>query len=252
MRAALIPPKGYFNTARRSDIHLVLAQIQDHSYEDVNASLPKDDYIIVDNGAAEGAMVSDLTLVRQARYYRADEVVIPDVLRDASATVERCKHFMERYAPRIPDANLMGVVQSTGTVAEVIQCLKAFEKFDRITTVGIPRHMMQSDIWKRQRVCDWIRQDGLQDRFQVHLLGTNPKFVDEPFYIARVNGWVRSVDSSLPYNYTIAKKALEPTSQLIVRPEGYFTRDWQLNDELLNSNIATFIGWASGTKGPRG
>lgn len=60
------------------------------------------------------------------------------------------------------------------------------------------------------------------------------------------------MDSSIPYNYAIAGTSL-PTwynnAKRIQRPEGYFTQDFEIDTQLLDKNIQTFIGWANGTEG---
>jgi hypothetical protein len=260
MRAALIPPKGLYDTAMQSDIHLVLAQ---HTMTDyvVNYmyNVGDDDFVIVDNGAAEGNMVSFETLLQRAYAYGAEEIVLPDVIGDFSNTMLLVEHSLVQWKQsavygglKFPQA--MAVVQSNGASSEWQDCIRFFERFPQITTLGIPRHFVDKDKWMRHQVLSWIKGHDLDKRFQVHLLGTNPKFPAEVSVLAKDHSWVRSVDSSLPYNYAIAGQPLDamPRKEPIGRPDGYFTEERKYDQDqraLVIDNINTFMRWASGTEG---
>jgi len=254
MRAALIPPRGYYNYATRSDIHLVLAQVCDPTYVGVyQYDVSADDHIIVDNGAAEGQMVQPDILFEKAYLYGADEIVLPDVLGSADATIDAVDSFMKEYSKLIETAghSFMGVVQAQGDMGSVIKCIRHFADIPRIKTLGVPRHLnTESDVWMRDRILTWIRNNGFDKRFRVHLLGTSPIFPSEILHIARRHPWVRSVDSSMPFNYTAAGVALDATTR-VHRPEGYFERNWNLWSELLDKNIKTYMEWARGIEGTR-
>ena len=252
MKAALIPPKGYYATAMQSDYHLMLAQITDREYVDTYGN--SDDYVIIDNGAAEGEMVSDSILLRRAMQVVADEIVVPDTMGHSDDTVARAHAFWESCTTAgfsTENMKFMGVVQSQGDRAGVIQCVEAFEKMP-ITALGIPRHLVDKDKHARYMICSWLKSYGYDERFEVHLLGTNPKYPSEVCNIVEAHPWVRGIDSSLPYNYTIAGKQLSALGYPyggIKRPGGYFDTVRRMDTTLLQSNIDTFMRWASGTEG---
>jgi hypothetical protein len=250
VRAALIPPKGWFRTAYRSDIHLVLAQIEDIDYQ--NTYLRDEvetDFVIVDNGAAEGNMVEDHKLFTRANYYAANEIVLPDVMGSADLTLKRAvKFFADNKEVISKEHRFMGVVQASHTMEQACRCIKTFASMPLVKTIGIPRHLVDRTDYARFQICQWLEaQSDLKDRFEVHLLGTNSKFPLEIRLIAQAFPWIRSCDSSMPYNYAIAGKELKPDVQGINRPMNYFDRrPDNLDSNLLDQNIETYTRWASG------
>lgn len=255
MRAALIPPYGFFDYARKSDIHLVLAQVTNPTYQRIYSLVPDEDYIIVDNGAAEGQPVTDDELLRAAANYGANEIVVPDVMQNGYETAERALRFFRDndFSTWQQGTRFMLVGQGT-TLTEVARC------FDRLIaiastcnvayTLGVPRHLLTTldDRFARHKILGLIASD-YGDR-NVHLLGTNSIFPNEIRRIAEDFPWVRSVDSSMPFNYTIAERRLSDLEPGINRPKGYFEDQIYIDQfSLLDENIATYLGWASGTEG---
>jgi hypothetical protein len=246
----------------QSDFHLVLAQITEVNYISSYMYGPDDDdFIVLDNGAAEGNMVGMGELLQRAVAYAADEIVLPDVIGNAEATINLVKDAMYQWRNHPVGAQVpvraMAVVQSSGASSEWQECIKAFEKIDAIKTLGIPRHFLDKDKWMRHQVVSWIKGMGLDERFEVHLLGTNPKWCTEVSFMAKNHPWIRSVDSSLPYNYAIAGVPLTDTmnrSIPISRVKDYFTKERTYDQNqraLVIDNINTFMRWASGTEGAR-
>lgn len=252
MRAALIPSKGLEATALLSDIHLVLAQeLYREEYLQTYVYAASDHFLILDNGAYEGAVVSPLFLMQRAVALRVNEVVIPDDMGNADGTIAQAKkffHWLEGFAMPTP-MNFMAVLQSTGDAASWQKCITEFAEMPDITTIGIPRHFVDKDRYMRYQVCAWIKGNHFDERFNVHLLGTNPKFVTEIATMANAFPWIRSCDSSLPYNYTIAGKRLGALVNREERPDHYFTEPRIVDQDLLAKNINTYKRWASGTEG---
>src|SRR5882757_5645454 len=114
MRAALIPPKGYEDYALNSNIHLVLPLpplIQNMKYLDVyQRAQRRGDFVILDNGCAEGQLVSGHHLLNVARAIRAHEIVAPDVMGDAAATLTATTNFIFDYQ-EARDYSIMAVLQ---------------------------------------------------------------------------------------------------------------------------------------------
>lgn len=248
MKAALIPPRGYFNTALRSDYHLVLPQIPYDRYEHLYSNLVDEtDFIILDNGAAEGQLVTDGALTNAMFTYGANEVVVPDVISDMQATVAHAIRFLtSQYLPSFTKPML--VVQGK-TLTEVQQCIDIFSETWPEATLGIPRHLLGTlhDGSARAHVLSYI--ESTWGEKTVHLLGTHPKYPAEIKVLAEAFPWVRGVDTSMPYNFTIAGELLTEASPGVARPDGYFDQVHKLDGDLLDRNIRTYLEWASGTKG---
>jgi hypothetical protein len=251
VRAALIPPKGLYHTALKSDYHLALAQIDTEDYLKVYAyDIEEGDFLILDNGAAEGQAVSNEELYFAARRIGAvEEVVAPDVMLDYPGTYAAVTNFLNETKTWY--RRHMLVVQGR-TWSDVYSCIDAYHNnfSEAKFTYGIPRHMLTTldTKYARLQILDYI-----QKRYgepAVHLLGTNPMWPMETFRIAREFSWVRGVDSSLPYNFAIQGVDLEKSDHYnpISRPEGYFEKDWskEVNHDLVAHNIRTFLSWARG------
>lgn len=254
MKAALIPPKGCYHTALESDYHLVLAQLRyDKEYLNTYRQEPVG-YIIVDNGAAEGATVCDEELMEAASLFRADEIVVPDVMQNAEATLQRAEEFMTKFG----DAEYRFMLVAQGrTRQEIEKCIKVYRRNWADAVIGLPRHLLETLNNLSARVSLLRHIEERYGQIEVHLLGTNPIHPVEVRRLAAQHPWVRGIDSSMPYNHTIAEDLLELTDivpspyNLIRRPEGYFSKEWHLGGRLLASNIETYMRWASGTEGTR-
>jgi hypothetical protein len=238
----------------RGTIHLALAQHDWHDYTLAYVEAAnRDHYIIVDNGAAENATVSDIELVSAARRFRASEIVVPDIMRDAEATIARCDIFFKgaKYELDFNTFRFMGVVQGRN-MAEILRCAKHFAKNQRIRTIGIPRHLITTTTTKCIRI-DVALEIAKQfpDRFDFHLLGTDRTYLKELFYVGKYHGWIRSVDTSAPYIYSAAGIALptnpgKPMPIKLRRPDDYFTRPYNIDLALVKHNVGVLNGWCRG------
>jgi hypothetical protein len=253
VKAALIPPKGYFDTALRSDYHLALAQIDDPTYKAVYSSLPEDHYLILDNGAAEGQPVNDERLGAMSMLYAANELVAPDVIGDAKETLTTTRQFWRR-SPALGIEQIMMVVIQGRSMHELYQMVDNVAETYANAVMGIPRHTIITcdNVYARLHLLRYIERTIGKD-VKVHLLGTAPSYPTEIRLVAEDYPWVRGVDTSMPYNYAIHGYSLakDAASVVIPRPVGYFEKDWQIDRGLLDENINTYLEWASGTEGTR-
>jgi hypothetical protein len=253
VKLALIPPAGYEGIALRSNMHLTLAQIEAGAYHDVyKAAAVRGDYVIMDNGANEGQTVGDALLMHRASYLGAKEVVVPDVIGDRGRTLLRARQFFMNmqtmsYSPH--DYKFMGVAQGR-SIEEVERCVEGFSRFNYITAIGIPRHLIKSTGEQTIRVNIARRTlNKYGHRFEIHLLGTSPTWMDEVLYAARrLPKGIRSVDTSAPFNYAIAGKALKLGCEPVLRPPAYFSERRNISQELLDYNIDTLMRWADGLR----
>jgi hypothetical protein len=139
----------------------------------------------------------------------------------------------------------MAVVQ--GTELRMLKyCVHKFAE-SRVDVLGIPRHTLTTTNNKsiRIEVANWVEQT-YPGRFEIHLLGTNPEWLGEVAAVRKYADHVRSVDSSLPFNYAIARKSLRDCRDVVHRPDYYFEEDWsrRVDVRLLQDNITTFMEWA--------
>lgn len=255
MEAALIPARGLEIYALRSTFHLTLA-IPDalHNPYYVGAyrrAASRGDYIILDNGAAENQMAPDKKIIEAARILRAQEIVAPDVIKDSTATVARTTAFCSKFAEDLIGLKVMAVAQGN-KLAGFRTCVDNLARISRVKVIGIPRHVMETLDSKAARIdlANWIRE-AYPLRFDIHLLGTNPKWLHEVKAAATYAPHIRSVDSALAFNYTIHHTKLATTNKAFTRHPRFFTADWSRDvpANLLRDNIHTFMEWAGAKVG---
>ena len=234
MQIALIAPISCLTLASRTGYHLVLAQLlMRRDYATFFAE--QKGYRILDNGAAEGARVTMPDLSRLAKDFDFDEVVVPDVMGNASKTITMARAF-EKFAE--PGRQYMGVVQGK-TVAEIVNCATALSFLDYITVLVVPRHL--TSIHRDLRVNYGEALHNIYDRdLPLHFLGSG----EDPREVIRLStlDTARSHDTSMPF-VAAYKKSNIRTFQYKGRPDDYFNLR-PPNMELLHDNIRTYLDWA--------
>lgn len=243
----LIPPRGLENFALGSNFHLALAipsLMARKTYGGMYARAGRlNDYIVLDNGAAEGALVSDYDLLNSAAKISASEVVAPDVIRDFRGTIKRTTNFVNIAKPKF---RLMGVPQGV-TLEEFKKCVRVYNHLEAIKVIGIPRHIISTLKRPAARIefANWIATN-YPDRFDIHLLGMDPTWPKEVKHAAKYAPHIRSVDSSLPFNYALQGLRLDRTDEVVRRPKQYFELDWngRVDPKLVRGNVETLLEWA--------
>jgi hypothetical protein len=254
VKLALIPPRGFEAYALKGDAHLILAQIRYREYEELyGQACSEGGLTILDNGANEGQIVSDLLLMQQAGQYGVREIVVPDVIGSRDKTVQRARRFWQNVVNSsypYSTYDYMAVAQGT-SLSELFDCVATYSKLRFVTTIGIPRHLLQTAGTQMARItlAKHIREN-YGNRFQIHFLGTNPSWLAEVHYAAREVPFVRSVDTSAPFNYAIAGVPIKHSNRPIKRPEMYFDVAPTINTVTLNHNIRTMRRWLSGAEQP--
>lgn len=251
MKVALIPPRGLENYALRSKFHLALAipeLMSRRTYGGMYARLSHTgDFVVLDNGLAEGKPATVDELMSYAKAIRAKEVVLPDVMKAASGTIGAVKAFFKGTVSL--DYDYMAVVQGQSQ-KDFFKCAEEFAKLPFIRTLGIPRHMLTTLNQQAARI-DFahVVNEKYPKRFELHFLGTNPTWVSEVRHTSKYAPFVRSVDTSMPFNYAIAGELLGINSKQITRPNHYFGVDWshKIDGYLLRSNIQILMEWAGAT-----
>jgi hypothetical protein len=251
VKVGLIPPRGLENLALRSKFHLALAipDLMDRrAYGGMYKRAVKlGDFLILDNGIAEGLPCPMDRLRAYAEYVNANELVALDIMRDAQATVRVVrKYFAGDGVPPIPH---MAVAQGE-KMDDFKFCVNEFAGIKEIRTVGIPRHMLETLDAKACRIdlANWI-DDKFPKRFSLHFLGTNPVWKMEVHHASKYASHVRSVDTSMPFNYALASEELATSERVITRPKRYFENDWSrsVDISIVRRNIVTLLGWANAT-----
>lgn len=258
MDLILIPPKGLYGEPAewmlKPTSHMVLAHLLKHAdYRDVYRLKRKHgSFVMLDNGAAEYSKVTNEDLLRAIELINPHEVVIPDVMRDPAGTRYAVKEFLNMsYIDRdFVDygRQYLGVIQGQ-TKDELRKMVDFYSEYDVVTTLGIPRWLL-SKFSRAIRIdmANWIQEE-FPNRFQLHLLGTNPLWVKEVYAAAKYASHIRSVDTSLPFNYAIYDLLLTTkVNEPVHRPAYYFDADQRKIERhpAYSYNIRVIRRWASG------
>lgn len=207
-------------------------------------------FVILDNGAAEGYTVTDKEIIDLARKLGPDEIVIPDILGDMKGTIERAKKYMQKLTymgHKVWEFHHMFVAQGE-TIEEFVHSALWAHNQDWISTVAIPRHAITTcdDELARSIIVEKV-SDTLVDIRKllkpIHFLGTN---TDAPAEIktlsSRIKMWVRSVDTSFPFVAAWHGFPLE-VAWYAKRPEEYFELEADSFHDVLEENVDRLIGW---------
>lgn len=250
-KLALIPPIDLLEYTDQTRFQLMLPHlVDDQRYAYTYKRHCKDPwmYIILDNGVAEAVDFDTRDLLLMALDYRPDELVIPDVMQDAMATISKAVQFLDRISRLAEDElffqrlNYMFVIQGK-TMNDFRRCVEFASTHTWISTIGIPRHaiMTLGELNVRSELAQYVKQtSGLP----VHLLGGSHMHPTE----LRDEKWpinVRSTDTSAPFNYAYAMKKLRQNNR-VLRPDRYF--ELTLDDfsrEYLDYNVNVIRSWTS-------
>jgi hypothetical protein len=249
MKLALIPPVSLLEYTDETTCQLMLPQLvgnEQYDYVYKTHGKSAEQFIILDNGLAEDAQVSGGELLRIAEEFYVDEVILPDVMKDARASRESAQHFLSDYlwpSWRLDNwpFKLQYVAQGT-TFHEVLNEMHWAYDQDWIDTIGIPRHLVEIDLSIRIKLAYQYRRNG-GDK-PIHLLGGSPYF---PTEIKMGGEWpgVRSHDTSAPFYFAYYKARLDlPVPDGATRPEGYFERNAdEFHVGITNHNVKLLMEW---------
>lgn len=268
MQLILIPPKSLLYTVAARGWYLALPQLAyDIEYRRFHKGRHPSQWLILDNGAAEGHMPTMDELLRCAEDLEADEVVVPDVLGNMEGTLGGARVFGKYSKSEFSHGTKFMAVLQGRTLQELKTCLDEYMLMGWVDTIGIPRHTLEtvecdhpSHSGKqkdaiRKNGCTYMRAhiieyflEQYEGLAKIHMLGASPRFEQECLYIERTfPGAVRSMDTSMPYNWAHREMRLSPVGCGVSRPSNYFDLDKSKfsNDALLH-NIRTMKMWAMG------
>jgi hypothetical protein len=223
MKAALIPPIPHLDEFGRGDFHLLLAHLLLHPKYKNHYKTQREHgaYLVLDNSAHENGKGQDpVRLLKMGFDLDAQEIVVPDVLDDAGATVECClaaheawfesgNAILDTYSPAfmyVPQGKneeewrqcLLDLVQIHSYCSRKYSLRRDF-------VIGVSKDY---DVWDGGllKLIDEhiypLRNQALERgvRVQVHLLGWMRDLwaLKE---IADKHSWLRSTDSAKPFVY---------------------------------------------------
>ena len=118
MELCFIVPRRWFRLSKEySDFYLPIA----HQIKESDKDLFQDKYCVLDNGAFElGGSIDEDELLEIAKWLEPNEVVVPDVIHDANATMESASRFFSKCPV---DYNYMFVPQGK-TWEEWLKCYR--------------------------------------------------------------------------------------------------------------------------------
>ena len=190
-------------------------------------------FVLLDNGAAESGCLDILSVHAAAHRINATEIILPDVLGDTAATLEATyrgfKHFRSMD---IKDPHKLMIVPQGAILEEWFTCLDMMMRLCP-HSIGIPKLLThRSGAEARLKAIHYVSQ-----RYDVetHLLGVwyDMKELD----LFKGNGYIRGVDSALPYLYAREGRVLGdgPKPTKIIDPY-----DDKTYEPLLKANLDTW------------
>jgi hypothetical protein len=248
MRLALIPPYSLLTFGGNTNYHLMLPQLTGSFwYRSLYTfrGLDQNQYVILDNGAAEGCTVTPNELTDIAERFKVDEVVLPDVMYDTLQTSVKVWEFMRAIEGSEHDYKL-GLVATGRSGEEAYEfALGMVDQWpDKIDVLYLPRLLVTEEYpWRRLDLARNIHE--VLPDLPIHFLGANSHFIEEMRYAGELD-FLRGMDTSAPYNYAFAGEALDGGAK-INRPDDYFTRSTDEFDlGLVQYNIDVARKWANG------
>lgn len=251
MRLALIPPIDMLEYTDETDMQLMLPHLLSNDiYRYVYTKHCQDpkQYVILDNGAAEGERIETGDLIKLAHEYDVDEIVIPDVLNDAKATLVEYANFFDyaREDKSLEGLKTMYVLQGNDLGEFFEQARFAATPRFRADVIGIPRHALTTcnDEYIRYELAHFIRAQGCKR--EIHLLGGNPSYPSElkKFEHTKRTLGIRSTDTSSPFNYASAGAHLHKSYAPVSRPPNYFNLPFEDFDmPILEQNLLKIKEW---------
>jgi len=201
MKYAPIGPSAYINNVWREyglGYHFALAQMcqASHYLLQYKTMHTYGGFIIIDNGAAEPEeeRITFFEVCKHATAIRADEVVVPDILRDGPSST---KLTIDK-AHLIPPNHRMIVPQgkdATDTLKSLIEIANHVD----FASIGIPKHLEKDG--QRVAFLKLLISTGFLDTCHIHLLGCYKNPFKEIAEAMKVWPHIRGFDTAAPWSY---------------------------------------------------
>ena len=273
MRTALIPPITHLHEYGHGSFHLLLAHLlKKPTYKKHYRGQRKlGAYLVLDNSAHEMGKGQDPdSLIKLGFELDAQEIVVPDVLDNAEATVEACLEAHESWFEssgmveimKVYDPAFMYVPQGK-TEEDWIECLDSLFRIHyfcsrkyslrRDMVLGISKDYDGWDGGLPKLLREYVtpRRDELitaGGRIHVHMLGW-PRDLLTLQKVAEEFPWIRSTDSAKPFVYALQDLDLliNPRHKYPGRDKNYFTQTLSPEQKLYaDHNIGVFESCARG------
>jgi len=201
VKVASIVPVSYLYLIQSKNYHMCLAHLANSipRYADFyKEQAQKGKFVIMDNGAAEGEQQRVDTLVRLAASINPTELILPDVLYDSEATLDRSYKAIDVVKRSGLECRLMAVPQGR-TLHEWVGCALEMLQWP-VDTIGISKFLnyVLGPYVRLLAIAAILPK--LKDK-DIHLLGcacdAREVGVINDFFGSRVRG----VDSSIAYIY---------------------------------------------------
>jgi hypothetical protein len=230
------------NKVPQTGYHLILAHLlHNPTYRDFY--LQVEGYKILDNGAAEGSLVSDEELMAWAVRMRVDEVVIPDYAGDCEGTIGKARQWA-RYAEAYPQFKYGAVAQGE-SLDERYKAMAAFAYMDHVSVLHLPRNMAARHRWDRALAAEAVTEGlDLGAAFEaIHCLGMH-SWTREPAVLQDIP-LVRGIDSAAPIKMGLQCKSIRDDYTATPHDNTYFERDANARQlGYIQLNIGIFLNWA--------
>ena len=183
-----------------TDYDFIIAShcIHNPEYKEFFINLRKEEpqrYSILDNGAfEEGKAIDSDVYIELIHTLKPNMLVLPDVVNDMNGTLNASQAFMIDHDELLKEGlyAVMGVLQGN-SVEEYLHCLKEYNEYDVIDTIGIPYHLFYRPLFiEKNDIIEFCRNNGLE----IHILGLPNPF--EVIELSKYSDIIKSIDSSLP------------------------------------------------------
>jgi len=252
VQIATIVPTPYLEYVKDDNYHLCLIQElrkKGYYYEFYSRAAKEGKFVIVDNGAAEGATSDIEEVLLYTMTMGATELQLPDFFFDGIETmkaVEKALKYLEEY-------NYSGKVMAIPQGKDIEDwniCLVEMLKHPQITTIGLPKNMVflggaLARVQAVRALIDYKENSGRE--IDIHLLGcwTTPKEVG--VINEHYGSYVRGVDSGIAAIYAQGGLVLEDGVEKPGGNKKYLDFDGtSLDEKLLQENIQRWRDYING------
>lgn len=238
-KIALIPPiKSVMRYCANRPVQLALAHLiaTEPDYAKAYQQLVRSSHTILDNGAWEGSSLSIAELCDIGEYLRMQTLVLPDCLRDMTATEELSADALHYVTKRYKLAHpweYAFVIQGT-CLPEFYKSITWAVQQDQIRTIMLPKLMEPLVPGGRAGFLTWLQTMRPMVytravRRKIHFLGVwnNPLEIMQA--TAAHPGVVNSADTALPFHMAYAGALMSSTFGFYgaksKRPDNYFDHE---------------------------
>ena len=206
MKLAVIAPLQCLDVVNAVGLsyHMALGQelVRDSGYSNAYLAMhERGDFIIVDNGAAEKDILPFAQIVLAANIISADEIALPDVLRDMKQTV-----IATREGARLVPKQKRMLIPQGKDWTDWDECVRQLMRIGG-GSLGIPK-LLGKYVGGRERALDYIKSQGIYTEIDIHLLGANIFPLDEIRSLLRQFPWIRGIDTAAPIAYAQYGKSI--------------------------------------------